>query len=122
MKFTMTRKHRYWWPVKVAVPNPELDKAGEWLEMNFRMRFAALPREEADAISEKLKKSEGADIHADLMRVVKDWDEDIIDADGKPIPFSPEAFAELLQISWYRMAVYRAWGDSLIGEAARRGN
>lgn len=126
MKFVLTKKHLYWWPVTVAVPHPDQARAGEMLEMTFRMQFEALPRDEAKAIYEQAKSLPAgeaeAQSHADLMRVVQGWDDDVIDDDGRPIPFSPEALQQLLQISWYRLAVYRAWAASQVGEAARRGN
>lgn len=126
MKFVLTRKHLYWWPVTVSVPSPERDRAGEMVTMEFRMQFAALPRDEARALQERMRATpagEGeSEAHADLMRVVKGWDEDVVDEAGRPVPFSTEALAELLQISWYRLGVYRAWAASLVGEAARRGN
>tara|TARA_R100001129_G_scaffold173048_1_gene144170 strand:+ start:2995 stop:3360 length:366 start_codon:yes stop_codon:yes gene_type:complete len=121
MKFTLTRAHLYWWPVKVAIPHPDKDKAGEQLEMTFKMQFEALPREDAERIAEDMKRDPETAANADIRRVARDWDE-VVDAEGKAIPFSTEALDELMQISWYRMAVYRAWGASLIGDAARLGN
>jgi hypothetical protein len=126
MKFVLTRKHLYWWPVTVAVPSPDQDRAGEMVEMTFKMRFESLPRDEAKAMQDRIRalpeNEAEAESHADLMRVVKGWDDDVIDDDGKPVPFSPEALRKLLQVSWYRLGVYRAWAASLVGEAPRRGN
>lgn len=126
MKFVLTKKHLYWWPVTVSVPHPDQERAGEMLEMTFRMQFESLPRDEAKALYERigaLPAGEAeAQSHADLMRVVKGWDDDVVDDDGRPVPFSAEALQQLLQISWYRIGVYRAWAASQVGEATRRGN
>ncbi len=121
MKFVLSKKHLYWWPVTVSVPNPDRDRAGEMVEMTFRMRFEALPRDEALALQERAAGAEGS-AHADMMRVVQGWDDDVVDDDGKAVPFSAEALQQLLQISWYRLGVYRAWAASLVGEAPKRGN
>lgn len=118
MQFVLTTTHLYWWPVKVSIPHPDADKAGETLEMEFKMQFASLPRDEADRLSETLK----TDPYADIKRVARNWDENVVDGKGKAIPFSAEALDELLRISWYRFAVYRAWGASLIDDKARLGN
>lgn len=125
MKFVLTKKHLYWWPVTVAVPSPDPERAGEMVEMSFKMRFEALPRDEARAMQERIRalpaNEAETETHADLMRVAKGWD-DVVDEDGVPVPFSADALSELLQISWYRLGVYRAWAASLVGEAPRRGN
>lgn len=126
MKFRLTNKHLYWWPVTVSVPHPDKDKAGEMLEMKFRVQFAALPREEANAIAERIRslpvEEAEQEQFAELKRVVKDWDEDVIDDDDAPIPFSADAFNQLLEISWYRLAIYRAFAESMIAQGGRRGN
>jgi hypothetical protein len=126
MKFVLTTKHFYWWPVTVAVPHPDQKRAGEMLEMTFKLQFESLPRDEAKALYEQARALPAAEAeaqsHADLLRVVKDWDEDVVDDAGRPVPFSAEALQQLLQISWYRLGVYRAWAASQVGEAARRGN
>lgn len=126
MKLVLTKKHLYWWPVTVSVPHPDQGHAGEMIEMTFRMRFEALPRDEARALYEQARALPAgeaeAQSHADLMRVVRGWDEDVVDDDGKPVPFTAEALQQLLQISWYRIGVYRAWAASQVGEAAKRGN
>tara|TARA_R110002020_G_scaffold34066_34_gene103956 strand:- start:5883 stop:6248 length:366 start_codon:yes stop_codon:yes gene_type:complete len=121
MKFVLTSTHRYWWPVKVSIPDPDPSRAGEYLEMEFKMQFDSLPRDEADKVAELMRASSD-NTYADLKRVSRDWDENVVDENGKPIPFSAEAFEELLRISWYRLAVYRAWGASLVDEKARLGN
>ena len=126
MKFVLSKTHLYWWPVTIAVPSPDRERAGEMVEMTFKMQFEALPRDEARAMYERLEalpagKAE-TQTHADLMRVVKNWDEDVVDDAGRPVPFAPEVFAQMLQISWYRLGVYRAWTASLVSEAPKRGN
>ncbi|QDY99060.1 hypothetical protein FQ775_01005 [Nitratireductor mangrovi] len=126
MKFKLSHEHRYWWPVTVAVPHPDKDKAGSFLEMSFRMQFEALPREEALALSKKLAGLEPAEAerhrYDDIVRVARDWDEDVLDENDEPIPFSAARLAAFMELSWFRLGVYRAWSSSLVGDAARKGN
>lgn len=126
MKFKLASTHLYWWPVKVTVPHPDKSKAGEMLEMTFKMQFEALPRDEALALSETLTKMTPAqaDKHRydDIMRVVRDWDEDVLDDNDVPLAFSNDRLAAFMDLSWFRLGVYRAWKDSLIGDVARQGN
>jgi len=78
MKFVLSRNHLYWWPVTIAVPHPDLDRAGQMLEMTFRMRFEALPRDEARIMQERTAKPAGEEEpNADLLRVIKGWDEGV---------------------------------------------
>jgi hypothetical protein len=102
----------------VQLPHPDPDKAGETIAAEFKMQFEALPSDQAEA----LHTAADGDRHALLKRAVRGWDEDVVGDDEKPLAFSAEAFDRLMQVSWFRIGVYRAWGESLVPGAAKRGN
>lgn len=124
MKFRLTAEHVYDWPVTVSIPDP--DKPGEVIEQGFKMRFRAMPRDEAEALDaeiaslpprEAMKREDDV-----LRRVCLGWDDAVIDDAGKAVPFSSEALEQAMRFSWFRIGCYRAYRQSLQGEAAKRGN
>ena len=124
MKFKLTDKPRYWWPVTVRVPDPE--NAGAILEQKLKVLFEPQDREEAMAASEAYAKLTSARDKADhehhqLLAVVKNWDE-VEDDDKNPVSFTPEIFMAAVKQSWFRTGVYAAYADSLSGIEARLGN
>lgn len=125
MKFKMTKKYRYWWPVVVRIP--DADNAGKIVEQKLKVLFEPNSRDEAMAATEAYNNLTSAreraeHEHAQLIGVVKDW-EDVEDSETKSaMPFSTEAFAQALQHSWFRTGVYNAYADSLDGTEARLGN
>lgn len=123
MQFKLAKTHRYWWPVKVRVPDPA--NAGQFLEQELRLELEPLPRDEVIASQERLgelKTVREAIDHevAEMLRVVRNWD-GVVD-DGGTVPFSIEAFGAALQHSWFRAGVSEAMRASLNGEEARLGN
>ncbi|WP_275789690.1 hypothetical protein [Pararhizobium gei] len=124
MKFALIDSYRYWWPVTILPPDP--DNAGKVLKQTMKIEFEAENRDEAIARMEKvatLPPSE-QDAHEldELRRIVKNWDE-VTEADLKtPVPFTPEVFEKALKNVWFRIGVYRAYGESLAADKARLGN
>ncbi len=125
MKFVLTKEHTYWWPVKVAIPDPDPARAGKLIEQEFRMQFVSIGQDEAQALADEIAalepKERAAREHDLILRVSKDW-ADIVDEDQQPVPFSEEMFRAAMQSPFYRAAVYRAYNASMRGEAARKGN
>lgn len=125
MKFTLTKTHRYWWPVKVRVPDP--DQPGKILEQELKLQFEARDREASIASQEayaKLKTPrEQADAEvAELRAICRNWD-GVVDGNGNPVEFTDEAFALALSQAWFRIAVWEAHNKSLLGiEAPAEGN
>lgn len=124
MKFKITEKPRYWWPVVVRVPDP--DNAGKFQEQKLKVLFEPHDRDEALAADEAFKglktAREKADHeHRQLLDVVKNWDE-VEDDEKNPVPFTPEAFLQSMKFSWFRTAVYSAYADSVGGIEAQVGN
>lgn len=120
MKFRLTPEHIYPWPVTVIIPDQ--DHPGEVIEQVFTMTFRALPLAEAEAMDKEvaaLSAPEQAKHQDDLLRnVAKGWD-DVVDDDGKPIPFTPANLELAMQQSWFRIGCYRAYRQSLQGQAAK---
>ncbi|KRB58457.1 hypothetical protein ASE04_27475 [Rhizobium sp. Root708] len=124
MKFVIEENYRYFWPVKVRIPDPEA--AGKIIEQTLKIQFEPLPRDEALAAQERHENlttaKERADHeHEQLLLVCKNWD-DVIAKDGGAVSFSEDRFRSALQMSWFRTAVYEAYADSLNGQEARLGN
>lgn len=123
MQFKLAKTHRYWWPVKVRVPDPE--NAGRFLEQDLRLELEPQPRDAAIAAQELLaglKTVREVVEHeiAEVLKVVRNWD-GVVDDQGT-VPFSEDAMRAALQHSWFRNAVTKAIADSLNGEEARLGN
>ena len=124
MKFVLTEKPRYWWPVTVRVPDP--DHPGRIIEQQLKVLFEPQDREASIASAEAhlalTSDRARADHEIDLMlNVVRDWD-DVEDSDKRPIPFTPEIFRSAVGQSWFRAGVSEAYAESLAGQEARLGN
>lgn len=126
VKFVVTEQHFYWWPVKVRRPKADPRQAGHFDVFEFKAQFEDIDTDEAEAIIAEVNelpvRERAARQHDLLLRVVKDWDQDVIDADKNPIPFDGEIFRELLKKGWFAAAMWRAWGEAQRGEGGRKGN
>lgn len=124
MKFVLSEKPRYWWPVVVRRPDP--NNAGKIVEEKLKVLFEPQNRDEAIATQEarlqlQTPQEIAAHEHQQLLDIVKSWDE-VEDADKNPIPFTPENYLWALQQSWFRTGIFQAYADSLNGVEARLGN
>lgn len=112
-----------WWPVTVKWPNSS--KPGDTVDMTFKVQFEVLPQSEGRAIDEALTEAEmkgdTSQRNTLMLRVVKNWDEDVVDEDGKPIPFSRDALEAALEFSWVRIGLNQAWTAFVNGDP-RKGN
>lgn len=112
---------RYWWPVKVRIPDPET--AGAILERSLEILFEAEDQDEAIERQElyatlRSQRDRVEHERRQLFRVCKDW-KGVVDPDRRPVPFTEDNFRQALQQSWFRAGVYAAYADSLNGEAAQ---
>lgn len=125
MKFKLVENLRFWWPVKVSLPDP--DQPGAFVEQQLKVQFVSLPREEQIALDEAWQSSgrrlrdQDAQERAQLRRICTNWDE-VVDDAGDPVAFSAEAFDRALELRVFRLAVYRAYAEAMSGQAARLGN
>lgn len=125
MKFKLSQTDLYWWPVTVRVPDRRFP--GKIVKQRFDMQFQPLGREEALAQEERAEACvtarEKVEVEIEnLLRVVKGWNESVVDDDDKPVPFTEETFRLALQKSWFRIGVLEAYAESLHGDEARLGN
>lgn len=123
MHYVLAATVSYWWPVVVRIPDPNV--AGAIIEQKLKVLFEP---EEQDAAIEQAEiyaalptvKARADHERDQLLRVVKDWD-DVVTAEKHTVPFSEENFRAALQRKWFRDGVYRAYSESLNGDA-RLGN
>lgn len=117
--FKLADTYQFWYPVKVKTPHPE--KAGEFEEQTFDALFEPMPLDEAREFDKKmaaLPPIERTNREHDLIREsLKDW-KGVVDGNGKHVGFSAEALEKMLQFSWARTGLYRAYWAALNGEAA----
>lgn len=101
-----------WWPVTVKWPSATEPGATE--DKTFKVLFAAIDREEGEALDEEVRKAElaGDTSKRDLLmlHVVKNWAEVYSPGDSKTLlTFSEDALKRALRISWVRIGFNRAW-------------
>ena len=109
MKFQVCEPYEFWWPVTVAMPDPET--SGAVIEQGFEARFLLLGRE-------ALKDRESGDPDALLREVVKDW-RGVDDGEGGETAFSQAVFDQCLAYSHFQAGLYRAYLTALNGQEAR---
>lgn len=123
MPFVLTTTHRYWWPVKVTSPDPNVP--GAYTTEEFEAEFEPIGQDEAVALRAEILalpvEQQRAREHEELKRVTKNW-RGVVNAGGTEMLFSADSFHQALQFSWFRAGMYAAYADSLSGEAARLGN
>lgn len=126
VKFVVTQSRHYWWPIKVRMPNSDPRRAGQMEEFLFKAKFEAISTEEADGIIAQVNELPVEDRKGrqnDLIkRVVKDWDDQIVDEEKQPIPFDGGTLDQLLTDPWVLIAFWRAWSESMTDDAGRKGN
>ena len=124
MQFKLAKTYRYWWPVKLRVPDPATP--GSFTDQELRVEFEPLPQEELTAAQEEsaaLTTLREVTAHGirQVKRVVRNWD-GVVDDAGNPVPFSDGALEQALQHAWFRAGLQKALADSQNGAAARLGN
>lgn len=121
MKFKLVDTYRYWWPVTVRIPHP--DVAGTIQEQTLKVLFEAQDREDALAAQELYEtlvtpRERAEHETTQLLAVVKGWD-DVEGEDKAPVPFTEDNFRAALQKAWFRSAVYAEYANSLSGREAQ---
>lgn len=126
MKFKIAKERLFWWPVKVSFPNPDPKQAGKLISQEFNMQFAALPKEEyakAQAARAQMSLEEAVEHEHDLMiRVCRNWDDQVVDEEGAPVSFSEDVLRDLMSDGYFRIGLYSAYQQATSGEAARSKN
>ena len=124
MKFVLAPNPRYWWPVSVQMP--DTDNPGEFVEQTFKVLFEPRDQDAEKAERDRIlaitdTEQQLKEDRASLAAVIKGWD-DIVDPDKTPVSFSPENLDLMLRQPWSRVAVWRAYHASQMGEEVRLGN
>ena len=100
------------WPVMIGIPRD----GGGISKARINAQFELLPNNEFQAIY-----SDGGNDETLLRRVLLGWN-DVADADGNPLAFSPEAREMLIQITYVRSALVAAYMECCSGREAARKN
>ena len=124
MQFKLAKTYRYWWPVTVQIPDPEIP--GKIIEQQLKIEFEPMAQAAlttAQEESAKLKTLREVTEHGirQVKRVICNWD-GVVDDDGKPVPFTADALEQALQHAWFRTGINKALSESQNGEEARQGN
>lgn len=108
--FKKAAVRRITWPVTVNIPQD----GGKTLAAEFDAEFELL----AVKVHDELVQS-GGDL---LARVLVGWQRFMNEAGDAPVEFSPEAQAEMLDISYVRSALTLAYYEAVHGNKAKRKN
>lgn len=124
MRFAVTDKREFWWPVTVRMPDETT--AGQIVEAGFEARFEALPSERAVALEKAIREAAVAEgiVAAEtavIESVTRSW-RGVEDASGNNLPFSAEALGQACRWAWFRAGVIAAFRQAMAGEEARRKN
>jgi len=111
--FKLDFSDTYPWPVEVAL----IDDKGKTKKTRFVAVFRRLNRHEVESLLDETKSGEIDDAEF-CRRVVEDWQE-VIDADGNPLQFSPQNLDAVIEIVPVAGCIVRSWFDS-IAEGARK--
>ena len=88
------------WPVRWNSVSPD----GEIVEQVLKLKIVRIGRDEFNRIFHDDSVSLSAEDELDnFLRIVKDW-EDVVDADGAPLPFSRDGAAALLDLPGFVLA------------------
>ncbi|MBZ4022198.1 hypothetical protein CKO11_06975 [Rhodobacter sp. TJ_12] len=123
-KFVMVKKHLYWWPVTVRMPDPE--NAGQFVEQSFEMQFEAQSREAVLDHQERYTAltTDRERIEADkeqMRAVCRSW-RGIVDEEGADVPFTQARLDDAVGLPWFRTGVMRAIAEASFGQEAKAGN
>ena len=122
----VTKELVVWWPVTVTVPadNGQFGEETATLQLRVPRRRAhreisARQFERGEMTTARVAALE-AEIDAFVGEHVLDWRE-VNDADGKPLPFSAEAFAAVCDsVPGFAVAVAAALGELALGKPPKK--
>jgi hypothetical protein len=77
----------------------------------FRGVFHRMTESESEELLSKLSRSELSAVQA-VVRVLAGWEE-VADAKGEPLPFTPDNLSKLLAMQGMSAAIVYAWARSL---------
>lgn len=113
--FKIAKTRRVTWPVTIPVPQ----SGGSVQKHKIDVEFDLLTQ---TRLTEVMAEERNADQDAALLReVVVGWS-GVANEDGEPVEFSAAALADLVDISYVRSALIRAYFEAASGNAAARKN
>lgn len=113
--FKIVKDTFYPFPVDVKIPNDRLP--GQFVTHRFDVQFRVLSTSERDQL---LQQAVGGFDKALVERVVCGWaDGEIVDAEGAPMPFTPENLALVCEDPRVLGAIVEAYRRSVQGEAVQ---
>lgn len=115
--FTIAEDFTYRWPVLARVPQD-----GGYRDHQFSLDFRAIAVDrQLDLAAAAERGDRGAAVTL-LTEVVAGWGDEVRDAAGVPLPFTPENLKRLLAVPGVAMGVVEAYRQSQAGEAFREKN
>lgn len=139
MTFKLSSELTFSWPVKVIEPDPK--RPGKLIEHEFTAHFAIIDPAQAketdakrrallqqitpDTDLEDLKDLQSlleAHDFAALDEVLRGWGSDLIDDDGKPIPYNSTNLKMVYAFPRVKNAFNRAYQEAISEDKARLGN
>lgn len=123
MAFVLKQSNTYTWPVALVLP---VD-GGRRDKHTFEGEFRRLPQTRINQIVRLARASERGRLNDDeelldqdaARELIAGWS-GVVDDDGKEIPFSDSALAQLLEIPTVAGQIVRAWFESI--DTAKRKN
>lgn len=124
MKFILTPKNKFWWPVIVQAPDPEAP--GKFIEQRLEVRFNVPDQDDEIAYQEKFAAAttqrERVEMEmARLLEMITDW-RGVEDDERTEVLFNKEMITAALKQPWFRTGVYTALAEAISGKEARLGN
>jgi hypothetical protein len=108
--FKLAEKRKVKWPVTMRVPQD----GGAVAKHTVGVEFEVLKKSEQQSV---------IDSGGDLLEIqVVGWDHRMKDESGADLPYSPEAKAHLLELTWARQCLLEAIGEINSGREAARKN
>lgn len=104
--------HSYSWPVEVSEPAD----GGRFDKRTFDVTFRVIPQDQIDQILD------GSKVDQTLLKTVVTGWQGVVDEDDNPVPFSPAALDQLINIPYCRVGLVDAFLGSIGGDGARRKN
>lgn len=112
--FIIAQDPTYTVPVKVFIPSNK----GKTTPHTFTAKFRRLTMQEIEDMNVQLKEKTLTDTQL-LQDVMVGWGDDVMDADGNPLPFNERNFDALLNVFPTRGTLVQAFMESLNTAAAK---
>jgi hypothetical protein len=113
----------FWWPIKVRVPSALVP--GQYDTQEFRALFRLRGTADIEAVARAIADLPEAERYAatltDTSSTIIDW-ADVVDGDGRAVPFSAAQLRALLDHPAVMRAVQVAWAEAVYGGGAARKN